>query len=334
MRLRNAASVALRVSVAVGILHYIFRRVVLAEILAAIASAPVGYLTMAFGLTIVMHAIAGYRFKVLTGSQGISLTTFQAVEINLATVFYSLFLPGGNLSGGIIRFHRVSGKNRKMGQAFASIVYDRVVATIALCVVGIAFWIASGPRESGYLALTMALLVGGLLAAGLLRSWYMLASRLGKSLDHDPESRFLGRVRRNWLIVARYSELRPRLLASILALSLTSHLLGVIGCYVLALSVGIDLPLGTMGWVRSAVVLITMIPISVSGLGLREGALLLLLKPYGIWRENVLALSLLMFCVTVLAMGILGGLLEGWRFVHPVLAGIGPFRQRRGNKSD
>ncbi len=334
MRMRNAASVVLRLSVAVGILHYIFRRVALADILAAIGAAPVGYLAVALGLTIVMHTIAGYRFKVLAGSQGIPLTTFQAVEINLAAVFYSLFLPGGNLSGGVVRFYRVSGQDRKLAEAFASIVCDRVVATVALCIVGIAFWVASGPPGSGPLALAMAVLVGGLLASGLFLSWSKLASRWGKSLDRDQESRFLARVRRVWLTIGRYRELTPCLLASILALSLTSQLLGVIGCYVLALSVGIDLPLGTMGWVRSAVVLITMIPISVSGLGVREGALLLLLKPYGISREHALALSLLIFCVTVLAMGFLGGLLEGWRFVRRVLTGIGSLKERRLNERD
>ncbi len=101
MPLRNAVSLALRVLVAVGILHYIFRRVVLADILAAIASAPVGFLAMALGLTIVMHAIARYRLKVLTGSQGISLTTFQRLTVG-GTVPLGEARMGTASSGGIL----------------------------------------------------------------------------------------------------------------------------------------------------------------------------------------------------------------------------------------
>jgi hypothetical protein len=53
-----------------------------------------------------------------------------------------------------------------------------------------------------------------------------------------------------------------------------------------------------------------MVPISVSGLGIREGASLLLLLPYGVPGEKALALSFLIFATTLLLIGALGGLLE------------------------
>jgi hypothetical protein len=60
-----------------------------------------------------------------------------------------------------------------------------------------------------------------------------------------------------------------------------------------------------------------MIPISISGLGVREGALLFLLKPYGVWGEEALALSLIIFGITVLLIGAIGGLLEGRKLLFP-----------------
>ena len=57
-------------------------------------------------------------------------------------------------------------------------------------------------------------------------------------------------------------------------------------------------------------IIATMIPISVSGLGLREGASLLLLGGYGIAAEQIVAFSLLVFTVSVVFVGLLGGFLE------------------------
>jgi glycosyltransferase 2 family protein len=61
--------------------------------------------------------------------------------------------------------------------------------------------------------------------------------------------------------------------------------------------------------------LITMIPISISGLGVREGSLILLLKPYGIGNDDAVAFSFFIFTITVVMIGVIGGLFEGRRFL-------------------
>jgi uncharacterized protein (TIRG00374 family) len=101
----------------------------------------------------------------------------------------------------------------------------------------------------------------------------------------------------------------------IVALSMAAQLLGAVVCYLLALSLGLEFSFTTMAWIRSAVVIATLVPISVSGLGIRESAFLLLLSQYGVGAEQALALSLLFFAVTILMMGLLGGLVEGRRLL-------------------
>jgi hypothetical protein len=83
------------------------------------------------------------------------------------------------------------------------------------------------------------------------------------------------------------------------------------------MSLGMSISFITIGWVRAAVLMVSMIPVSVSGLGMREAVSLFLLKPYGISGEDVLGFSFLAFAATLLLIGAVGGLLEGKRQLLP-----------------
>ena len=61
-----------------------------------------------------------------------------------------------------------------------------------------------------------------------------------------------------------------------------------------------------MGWVRSIVQLVTVLPISIGGLGVREGALVLTLAWFGVADHDALALAILVFATTILAPGFVG----------------------------
>jgi len=312
----------LKVSVAVGILYSLFVQVPVSDVIAVMLSAQPSYLVIALMLSILVHLVAGYRLKFFTENQGISLSTFRALEINLAAVFYGLFLPGGNLTGGAIRFYKLSGQEKKMAAALASLALDRVMATIALSVVGIFFWSVNRPPDSGYIGLSMVAVLGGLIFPALFLLWGDMPGRFLKLLERMRSSFVVAQGRKLLAKIERCRKLSLRSLIFILTLSIASHLVGAFVYYLLASSLEADISLATIVWVRSAVVLATMVPISISGLGVREGALLFLLKPYGIGRETALAFSLLVFAVTVLMMGILGGLLEGRRFLHPASAAL------------
>jgi 2-polyprenyl-3-methyl-5-hydroxy-6-metoxy-1,4-benzoquinol methylase len=74
---------------------------------------------------------------------------------------------------------------------------------------------------------------------------------------------------------------------------------------------GIEVSFLAMGWIRCVLILISMIPISIAGLGIREGSLILLLRPFGTIDEEGLAFSLLVFAVSVVLVGLIGSLIGG-----------------------
>lgn len=130
---------------------------------------------------------------------------------------------------------------------------------------------------------------------------------------------FRKKINNLFISLKQYQDLTFCSLAFIFTLSIMTQLLGILIYYLLAISLGINIPFIRMGWIRSAVVMITMVPVSISGLGVREGALLFLLNPYGVVGEESLALSFLIFGITLLLIGALGGFIEGRRLLLPIV---------------
>jgi uncharacterized membrane protein YbhN (UPF0104 family) len=79
-----------------------------------------------------------------------------------------------------------------------------------------------------------------------------------------------------------------------------------LSCYVLARGVGAQLTLLDAGILIPPVVLLTAVPISISGWGVREGAMVACLGLAGVPSEQALSVSLLLGAISVI-LGLVGG---------------------------
>ena len=319
MRNKTVLLIGLRFFIAFAILYYLFSKIPLQNVISTIVSAKVSYLIFAFILTIISYLIAGYRLKCFTDRQGMSFSFYQVFEINIATVFYGLIFPGGNIAGGAIRFYKLSSQDKKMAEALASLALDRVTATIALCIVGIVFWLIHLPSNYSYLALMMGIVLFALILVSLLFVIGKNPIPVTKIIGLNDSSFISASLKKFSDTVKRFKEFSLDSIVFILSISIITQILGVIVYHLLALSLNIDISFLAIGWIRCSVVLITMIPITVSGIGIREGSLLLLLRTYGINEEDALAFSLLIFAVTIVMIGLIGAIMEGRKFLLPMV---------------
>jgi glycosyltransferase 2 family protein len=305
----------LRIAVGLAVLALLFYKVPIADVWAAIASARWPFVLAAAGLTLLMQWSTADRLRRLCDAHGHGWGTGQILQINLSTRFYGLFLPGGNFTGIAIRFYKLSGDHKHYLGTAVALFYDRIAATVSLCALGAVFWLVERPGGSWQpiVAILTAMLVM-ILALVILfdRSPGPAVAFIRRMVSK------LGGVRLNTLrqAVRDSRTLTRRQTVLVYTLSVVAHLMGVAGWYLLARSLGLELSLVSIGWIRSAMILATMIPVSVAGLGLREGAALLLLTAYpGIENEDALAFSLLVFAVTTLLIGLAGGVIEAKRLL-------------------
>ena len=97
---------------------------------------------------------------------------------------------------------------------------------------------------------------------------------------------------------------------ALILLGIVRNLVGVGSFFSLALSVGVGLSFMDIGWIRSAILLASLLPISFAGgLGVREVSLVALLAAFGVSAELALAFSFLLFVRGILV-SLVGGLLE------------------------
>lgn len=305
----------LRTSVGFVILAVLFYFIPIAGVLDALRRADPLPVLGAAGISFVIYWATADRLRRLCDAHGHEWSTWAIFQINLATRFYG-FLPGGNFTGIIIRFYKLTGdKGHYMGTAVA-MFYDRIAATVTLCGVGAVFWLLE--RPSGSWQTLIAILVSMLVMTLALIVLFDRSPGPVVSCIRRTASRFVGVKLHTARQAVRDSRtLTRKQTVTVFTLSVLAHLLGVLGWYLLCRSLGLDISLITVGWVRSVMILATMIPVSVSGLGLREGAAVLLLAPYGVSEESALAFSLLVFFVTAVLIGVAGGLVEAVRLIRP-----------------
>ena len=303
----------LRVAVAVVLLYLVVSYTGYRMILAALDGADVSVLWLAFLVTVVAQYLVAWRLKRLTDVQDLSQSTMLVFEINLATRFYGLFLPGGNVTALLIRIFKFTRERSQIAGVVVSLFIDRVTATLTLCVLGLIFWILVSPRPDNLWLLVFALTT----LAGLVLTWMLFSpsfspsSGLMAKLVLKLGLRLRGKLS---YIFQRSRRAGGRVLVNSLALSVVAHLVGTVGYWLVAQSLDMQLSLLVLGWIRAGMMLVALLPITIAGLGVREVTALVLLRQFGVESEVAIAFSILIFTATVLGIGLLGGLTEAWRF--------------------
>lgn len=271
------------------------------------------------GLPIVL---GGFRWRRVLQVQGIHPGIKETLRISFVAHFFNAFLLGST-GGDVVKAWyaaRLAGPRR--AEAALSVFVDRLLGTLALLVFAVAMlpfcW--EVPAEGGMFRwadyrryVAVVLLVGGMLAvAGGLAfiGFHTDALRAGA-----PVSRWLARLPRGESVARALSACRlfgrtPGFLPSVAALSLLVNV-AIVGTFlVLARDLELEVPLRVLVFVVPAVICVAALPVTPSGLGVRENlfvALLALPVFPGVKPAEALSLSLLGYTAN-LAWSAFGGL--------------------------
>jgi glycosyltransferase 2 family protein len=302
-----------RAGAGVAILVAIFTLIPFSEVAATLADADLRFVALAILILTASRYAAAVRIKILTDRNGMGLSTRTILEINTIVAFYTMFLPG-DLAGGAVRWYKMSRPNRKRAEAFAAIVFARLIDTVGLFLVGLAFWVLDDPPiDTGPVVSLAALAAGGLSVLILLSLHQELLRRLLEKLPHLPQAGpvrvIQAKLQKVAIAVGAYRELPSHAFLALVTLTLGRHLLTALALYCCALALDIQVPLVALIWILCLISFIVMLPVTVGGLGVREVSLMFLLGLYGVSRVDAVALALLTLIMRVV-FAAAGGLLE------------------------
>lgn len=291
-----------RIGVGVTLLALLVTRVDLSQLSVRWSRVLVLAAGLAIALQAAAQALSALRWKVLLGPG--SASWLYLLRLYLAAAFFSLFLPT-SVGGDAVRAAAAIQSMGQPGRMVGTVLADRTLGVAAL---GLFFTIGLG-------------IAGGLpglsldwaprpAAVGLIAAGALALAALGFVLRHRLAGPF-GFVRS---VAGAFVDLarRPRSLIAAVALGIAVQLTYVVAWIALAWALGLALPLWSFLLTVPLVSLSAMAPITLSGVGVREGAWILLLKPYGIPAADALALSLLYFGCWILVAAI-GGVWFSWR---------------------
>ncbi|WP_447968540.1 lysylphosphatidylglycerol synthase transmembrane domain-containing protein [Nitrospira sp. M1] len=311
--MKNGILWTLKLLLTILILTYIFSIIPFSAIATAFHRLDLATVLYLIPITLISFFVAAAQLKVFTDNHQMHVSFMNIVAINFSTEFYNLFLPG-YLAGGAIRWHKLSKDNQKRAEAFAALILNRVVNTLTLALFGLICWAIDRPSIGNeYYGLFFLVLSVGLLSLyAFLFSPYVPV--IFQSISHHaffqsfPAPIVRGLTR---LIQAamEYQRLSLREHCVIVFFSSLWHVLLGLFFFLLARSISIDLSFESLGWIRAMLGFLLLLPISISGFGVREGALIFLFGYFGIVPATALAFSFLVFART-LFLGLIGALVE------------------------
>lgn len=309
---------AVRLVISAAILYLIFTLVPVDRVARILAGVDPAWLVLATAVFLLEQIAVAWRIRVLTDQNGMPLSGRSILGINAIGAFYSVFLPG-ELVSSAVRWYRMSQPSGQRAEAFAAIGFARLVDTLGLLALGALFWLIDLPTTDVTVFYVLLAGFGSLLLLLVLSLHQPLHRRFLGLLRALPQVRpatvAINALRKVMDAVTAYRGLSPGAISALVLWTFARHILSAVSMAFCMIAIGLSVDWLAVVWIKMVVSFVTMLPITLAGLGVREGTLALLLAPHGVDGAEAVALGfLLLFLRLLFAAG--GGLLEGRRLFH------------------
>jgi uncharacterized membrane protein YbhN (UPF0104 family) len=321
-----------KAAISIAFVWLVFTKIPFAVVIERIGQTNWPLLAFTMPLAVLSIVLSAVRWRML------SLNLFPlgvAIRYTWIGLFFGAILPGG-ISGDFVKGASLAYKERdtRVARLPLSILIDR---TIGFCALLILFDLCCGALVSGWIEHESKLngfsRVGFEAGAVLLLLIGICASRLGNKatvglIAHTPGKKLRDLVGR--LHTALYdAAARPVLLAAALGISLLIHFTNTLIYYLIIRSLGAVLDPVQILIFYTTLSVIVMIPISVSGVGLRDWFSMTFFAAAGLNGETGVAFAWVTLGVS-LTIALIGALLQLWEFFGTKVAGpaggLGPPR--------
>jgi glycosyltransferase 2 family protein len=329
---------AIRIVVSVGLLTFLFYKIGPTKIFDAIRAADPAMVLVIFGLMFAEHLHGTYKWLILLRGTTSHVPFLPMLRVRYLSAFIGTFGLGA-VTIELVRMYGLARYTSDLAMSFTSILMDRLLGLTGLsimimvgvvmqsreAVAGIEYW-AGGAIAlilAGWLAImnprfrsltdwVLRLILG---AVGKANSSYEARQNAQSKQSNKLVRRVKRAVLRLLIAVLEmvrdkqrkiYQSLdtyrgRPGLLAWGMVQSLIFNVLRILVIWAGAMAVGVEVPISAYFVVVPAVIFAMLLPISMSGWGVREAMFVSLLTLYGADGETVLAMSLLVGVCAVLS---------------------------------
>jgi hypothetical protein len=297
---KQTVSLVIRILLSVLMLAVLVWRIPpieLDEVVPELTTRTVGWLIVAMALTLVAVVLSAVRWQRVLEVLGLHAALRHLLSHNLAGQFVSNVLPT-TIGGDVLRYARLSRETGESPKTFASVVLERLTGWIVLPLISVAGFLVNPPLQHLGRATQVAVGLAFVTLTGLCILLYAVADqRIGGRFEaREGWRRFAGAVH---LGLDRFRR-EPVAAANVLLVGFAYQLVLVLAAVAAAQALGVR-PAGLTALLAffPAVAIAQVLPIGISGLGVREAAFVLFLAPLGVEAQDAIALGLLLYLLNL-----------------------------------
>ena len=272
------------------------------QILASVSMIPLG---IALSVVMTVIFIRGMRWGLLLHATGVVCSKYQTHRVNYYSIFLSMITPGRVGEFGKA-FLLGTNKPSIVADIVGTVLVDRLWDIVVISVLGLTSVMMLGIGfELNVRILALGLSACIIIFAGMifvLRTSLVagLVNRLKRSLNIK-EVQIIQTLHESLKLLVRTSPLA-------FVLTLVSWILQAVMAHFLAVAIGLHITPVALVFFVAASTLLTLLPISISGIGTRDGAFILIFAKMGYPPEAAIGFSMC-FLFTNLFLAVFGWLL-------------------------
>lgn len=309
-RFKAAVSLFLRIAISVVLLVVLFRvnNIDIRDIIKVIGSADKVLLWLAFIILSSVFVLGCLRWEMLLKAVHIDLPLRRVIIAFGGGAFFSLFLPS-TIGGDLTRTIDLATHTRKAKEVVATVFLDRLSGYVGMVLIAVVAACLGWQHIKAYreVQVGIAVIVSVLLAALVV----LFNSSIYNWLNRLLQGPGTGRIRE--ILTSLHTEIhlfrhkRQEIVKSVLLSVLIQSVIPVTS-YIIARSLGVHLNILYFFIFLPIVTAVSLIPVSIGGLGIRENMTVFFFMNVGMSKDLALSMSLLQFFFMVIYSGI-GGLL-------------------------
>ena len=312
--LKKILSIILRISISVCLLIFLFHNIDRKDLFETIKQVNIPVLLFAYIFFLLSYILCLFRWQMLLKAVNIHLPLKRTIISFSGGVFFNLFLPS-TVGGDFMRSLDLASHTKRPREVVATVLLDRLsgyVGLVLLALVSICF----GWRlvRDASVVLSISLITGLLITILLVLFNNAIYSWINKFMRSPNAGRIISIIRNLHQEIHTF-KLNKMVIIKNVTISIFVQCLTPVSFFIIARSLGIKIGLVYLFVFLPIISAITLLPISIGGLGLRDATIIFFFAKIGIAKNIAFAMSLLNFSF-ILATGILGGLIYVFTIHH------------------
>jgi uncharacterized membrane protein YbhN (UPF0104 family) len=297
---RQRAAVAARLAATVVIAFVLARRVRLGEVLPHRDAGNTAFVIAALAFTLLGIVLSAFRWQRVLATLEVHSRLVRLTRHYLASMFVGNFLPS-TVGGDVLRVTRHGAETGDTAAPVATVVLERLSGRIVLPALTFAGLLIN-PRLRQESGRATALAAGVGIATLLALAGVLIAAgnpRIGRRISGtEGWKRFTGAIH---LGVDRFRR-RPALAFEVIGAGVVYQLCVIVSVFFASKALGFDHTVGFTAILAffPIVAIVQTLPVTIGGLGVREGALYLFFHPLGVQTEQAISLGVLIYACTLI----------------------------------